>query len=303
MDKLISDKTKFVETKDIARFVTHTDDFNPELPFLFGKYIVKSLQQWRPHVKFPLPPHRKGVHDFLFITKGKAIRKPGMDSYELTPYTFCFNPAHQIMTHEDMTLDTEGYYGHFNIEIFKNEFFQKNCLSQFSFLHLRGNPVITITQKSAELILPTLARLEHEYDTGAKSGMNIITSLFLTLFIEIQNHQPNLNITNQNRPLVITQRYKQALSEHIYEYQKVSDYAKILSISPSYLNRCVKNTLGRKAQELLFEMRLIEAKVLLKQTDLTINEIAFKMGKKNPSDFIRFFKTATGMTPNQYRKS
>jgi transcriptional regulator GlxA family with amidase domain len=64
-----------------------------------------------------------------------------------------------------------------------------------------------------------------------------------------------------------------------------------------------KAATGKSAHNLLDEMRVLEAKVLLKQTDLTIGEIAFKIGRFEPSDFSRFFKANTGMTPLKYRLS
>jgi AraC family transcriptional activator of pobA len=45
----------------------------------------------------------------------------------------------------------------------------------------------------------------------------------------------------------------------------------------------------------------MEAKALLRQTSLSVSEIAFKIGKEDPSDFARFFKSKSGLTPSQYR--
>ena len=49
-------------------------------------------------------------------------------------------------------------------------------------------------------------------------------------------------------------------------------------------------------------MLLLEAKVLLKQTSLSISEITFQIGRNEIADFTRFFKTKTGMNPGEYRK-
>ena len=59
--------------------------------------------------------------------------------------------------------------------------------------------------------------------------------------------------------------------------------------------------MGKSAHDVLKEMLLLEAKVLLKQTNLTISEIAYKIGKNEISDFARFFKSQTKMTPSEYR--
>ena len=75
----------------------------------------------------------------------------------------------------------------------------------------------------------------------------------------------------------------------------------MLAVSPEHLNRSVKSAFGKTAHHYLDEMILLEAKVLLKQSRFNISEIAYKIGKENPGDFIRFFKSKTGITPKQYR--
>ena len=73
-------------------------------------------------------------------------------------------------------------------------------------------------------------------------------------------------------------------------------------IVANHLNKCVKTTTGQSAQDLLNEMIVLEAKVLLKQTDMQISEIAYKLSQQNHSDFSRFFKAKTGMSPKEYKQ-
>jgi YesN/AraC family two-component response regulator len=77
----------------------------------------------------------------------------------------------------------------------------------------------------------------------------------------------------------------------------------MLAITPDHLNKCVKATIGKTSQELLADMIILEAKVLLKQTSLSISEIAFKFSETNPSDFSRFFKNKIGLSPKEFRQS
>lgn len=91
-------------------------------------------------------------------------------------------------------------------------------------------------------------------------------------------------------------------SQHIYQKQKITDYAELHSILPNHLDKCVKKTIGKSAHDLLNEMLLLETKVLLKQTKLNVAEIAYKIGKNEISDFACFFKAQTGMRPSEYRE-
>jgi AraC-like DNA-binding protein len=52
-----------------------------------------------------------------------------------------------------------------------------------------------------------------------------------------------------------------------------------------------------------FDPRMLESKVLLKQTSLSISEISYKLGQFHVSNFVRLFKSKTGISPGEYRSS
>lgn len=79
-------------------------------------------------------------------------------------------------------------------------------------------------------------------------------------------------------------------------------YADLLAVTADYLNKCVKAATGKSAHDLLGDMILMEAKALLRQTSLSVSEIAFEIGKEDLSDFTRFFKNKTGLKPSDYRQ-
>ncbi len=277
----------------------------PHLPFIatfHNLFHINRLEDYRDKIHFPLPPHRKEVYDFLFLTKGMTRRSKALSPFEITENTFFFLPAYQITNHEFMSDDTEGYFCHFNFEIFTNHLPQHNILRDFPFLQFIGNPIIEIDACIQPFILHILQRLEAEYQQEKIETFDIVTVYLLALFTEINRFYTPSVSTKKNTALMITQNFKDALSRHIYEKQKVTEYADLLSVSPNHLNKCVKTTTGQSAQDLLNEMILLEAKVLLKQTDMQISEIAYKLSQQNHSDFSRFFKSKTGMTPKDYKQ-
>lgn len=304
-NKKIDCTANLIKPNELGKFVTHTNEYDSHLPKLHEKFKVNRIEKFRPFMKFPLPPHRKPVHDFLFVLEGMATRGIGLDSYRIEKNTFCFLPAYQILSNESMSEKIKGFYGHFSIDLFANKLLQKDVIAKLPFLRYNACPYIKIPDEVVPHATNILTRLEAEYDAGARYGFRLITSYLLTLFLEILPHteiQENLS-TNKNRSSIIVQKYKDLLEENIYNYQKVSEYASMLTITSGHLNRCVQKTLGTSAREVLFEMLVLESKVLLKQTNLSIAEIAFKLGKREASDFSRFFKSRTNLTPKQYRKS
>jgi AraC-like DNA-binding protein len=65
----------------------------------------------------------------------------------------------------------------------------------------------------------------------------------------------------------------------------------------------VKETSGQSAPEWIDQYVILEAKQMLKHSDLCIKEISDELNFANPSFFFKYFKKHTGMTPNQYRNS
>lgn len=86
------------------------------------------------------------------------------------------------------------------------------------------------------------------------------------------------------------------VSHHDVEY-----YAGELCITPNYLNKIVRQSLGTTAKFYIHNILLEEAKRLLTYTTLTVTEIADKLHFETSSYFIRFFKGRIGLTPKQYK--
>ena len=266
-------------------------------------FHINKLEDVRNKIYFPLPPHRKPVYDFLFLTKGMTHRSKALNSYEVGINTFFFLPAHQITHHDFMSADTEGYFCHFDFDIFTKHLPELNILRDFPFLQFIGDPTVAVDASIRPFILNIFQRLEAEYQKETIDNFNIVAVYLLALFTEIKRfYNPSVS-TKRSSALTITQNFKDALSNHIYEKQRVSEYADMLAVSPNHLNKCVKTATGQSAQDLLNEMVLLESKILLRQTDLSINEIAFKITQQDASDFSRFFKAKTGLTPKQYKQN
>jgi AraC family transcriptional regulator, transcriptional activator of pobA len=264
-------------------------------------FHINRLEDVVGHLRFPFAPHRQTVSDFIFITKGKSLRSKALDKYSFGSNTFFFLPAYQISTHDSMSKNVEGYYCHFDDELFNRKSINADFIKSFSFLQFNGNPLVHVSNQSKLYLLELLHRMEKEYKENENWNADLLAVNLLALFTELSLVYKS-EITKENAAARITQQYKDQLSLHIHERKSVTEYAALLSVSPNHLNKSVKAITGKSAQELLGEMILLDAKVLLRQTTLSISEIAWKIGKEDPSDFIRFFKSKTGSTPTEYRK-
>jgi AraC family transcriptional regulator, transcriptional activator of pobA len=76
-----------------------------------------------------------------------------------------------------------------------------------------------------------------------------------------------------------------------------------LKRSPKYLSDLLRSVSGRSAQQYIQDHQLEKAKVLLTTSDLTVAEIAYRLGFDYPQSFNKLFKKKTDQTPLLYRKS
>jgi AraC family transcriptional activator of pobA len=80
-----------------------------------------------------------------------------------------------------------------------------------------------------------------------------------------------------------------------------TDFAKTLGVHTNHLNKVLKETTGKSTTEIINGRIAEEAKILLKQTQLNVSEIAFALGFDEVAHFSNFFKKQTSISPLKYR--
>lgn len=91
------------------------------------------------------------------------------------------------------------------------------------------------------------------------------------------------------------------IEKHIGEELSLVRLAKYVHFNPSYLSRLFKQEKGLNVSEYIEVVRIKKAKELLATEEMKIQEIGNRVGYDSPQSFTRFFKKATGMSPQEYR--
>jgi AraC family transcriptional activator of pobA len=94
---------------------------------------------------------------------------------------------------------------------------------------------------------------------------------------------------------VIEARYDQPIS--------LKDVAATVGLTPGHLTTVVGRKTGRTVQEWITERRMSEARRLLADTDLTVEALAARVGYRDPGYFIKRFRRAHGVSPQQWRRA
>lgn len=101
----------------------------------------------------------------------------------------------------------------------------------------------------------------------------------------------------------ITDQFIHLVQENFRRERFLEFYANALEITPKHLSRTIKQHTGMSAVEWINRHIILEAKVMLRSSNLNIQQISDELNFPSQSFFGRFFKKATGMTPKEYRAS
>lgn len=82
----------------------------------------------------------------------------------------------------------------------------------------------------------------------------------------------------------------------------LNDYAAELGVTTTHLSRVCRQTCGRSASELLHDRQLFEARRMLAETRLPVQDIAEALGFGSAAYFSRAFQARTGKTPTAFRR-
>ncbi|MBE6334875.1 MAG: helix-turn-helix domain-containing protein [Bacteroidales bacterium] len=112
--------------------------------------------------------------------------------------------------------------------------------------------------------------------------------------------QLNTDSVKSRKELIFAEFTKQLLL-HYRQERSVKFYADQLHITPKYLSALIKDISGRTAAEWIDSYVIIEAKNLLKFSNMNIQEIAYSLNFDTQSFFGKYFKQHTGYSPSQFK--
>jgi len=101
---------------------------------------------------------------------------------------------------------------------------------------------------------------------------------------------------------ILLKNFQKLIEDNYLSLKLPKDYADLLYITPNHLNAICKDLLGMQAGEVIRNRTLLEAKRLLTNLQLNINEIAFRLNFNDNSYFTKFFKKLEGITPEEFRR-
>lgn len=143
-----------------------------------------------------------------------------------------------------------------------------------------------------------IADKENPYQSQAFL-FELTSFIFRTVYKWFEPYKDEV-MTNQGR---MSDQFLILAQKHFKQQRFLDFYAQKLEVTPKHLSRTLKSQTGYTAVEWIERFVILEAKVLLKSSNLNIQQISDELNFPSQSFFGKYFKKLTGMSPKEFRNS
>lgn len=294
-------KIRLYDTREFTGKFMPSEDLKAFMRGDFGKFFIMRVEDMYQFVKRAVPASRSTINSCLYLTEGKASMKIGSELYTIHASEMLFVPAGQVFSFPEDDIN-KGYICGFHGDFLVGKILKNNLLNEFDFLRVWGNPAIRPDPDSAGFIRALIARLLRDYEQNGLQNLDLLQSYLITLLCEVNRIYQPASGPGPAAGVALVNRFRELLFSLIRTKQRVTDYAALLNITPNHLNKTVKALTGKSPTQWIDEAILLESKVLLSQTDLSVSEIALEVGVDDPSYFTRLFRKYENLTPTEFRR-
>ncbi len=273
----------------------------------FNVFNIKEL--FEKNKEKPAMPYDRRAYYKISLIRGKNRVEYADKVIEIERNAILF--ATPKIPYNYVPLDKEQS-GHFCV--FTNEFLTKNKagldIDELPIFKTDGYPVFQLSDDEAEEIDTIFNKIHKEINSEYIYKYDLIRNFVAEIIHYGQKLQPiSALYSKHNSSARVSSLFLELLErqfpiESIHqkiELKTAKDFADRLSIHVNHLNKVLKENTGKTTTNLITTRLTTEAKILLKQTDWNISEIAYSLGFEEIAHFSNFFKKQTALTPLAFR--
>lgn len=167
------------------------------------------------------------------------------------------------------------------------------------------NPILSLRPETAEIYKDYFSLLYKMFVGDLLTHPQIQRCVLESLLYGISGMYKRVESTDRrlSRGEEICKELLRLVMKHYATERRVSFYADEMRLSAQHLCTTVKQQTGKTVADLIADVVIMDAKALLKSTNMPIKEISISLSFPNVSFFGKYFKRYVGMSPQQYRNS
>lgn len=246
------------------------------------------------------PVHRHDFHEMLFIATGTGTHMLDMVHHTVSaPSLHLVSPGqvHQLTRSADLT----GVVVMFAPDALLG---QGHAARAELFARAERPAAIALTAPQLAEARALIALMEREL-AAERPMVEVVEGYLGILLIKCAawaragiGASPALHDVNDP-----VKRFLELVEQGYLEERRVAHYADRLAMTGDHLNTLVRERLGRTASGVIHDRLLLEAERLLLHGDMSIKEVGYALGMKDPAYFTRWFNKAEGAPPAAFREA
>ncbi|MBP1168032.1 AraC-like DNA-binding protein [Chryseobacterium sp. PvR013] len=276
-----------------------------EFDLRIKEFVVMEIDKVN-YIIQPNIPYRADYFCIFMIQKGDVTFRLDDKSYEVSKGDIVFCPMLETFWVDEISEDYNAKY----------IFFSLNFISDAGFNYKSNNVLKSLSSDPTHIIRnePDVYRklnfhLDELQVLNDKEKDNyyfneMIWHHFSLVIYEIDNYfkkTEKLHVVT-NREDELTTSFFKLVQEHFKEEHNVQFYADKLFISRKYLTKVINKTVFKSPRDIIHQVLAVEARLLLRNPNLNVNEVASQLSFSDQASFSKFFKKHTGRSPLEYRK-
>ena len=242
----------------------------------------------------------------LLVKRGKCTIELDLKKYTLTDQCCVVALPNQIARISQISKDIKFISVACSLAMVENLMSFVNDAISF-FIKAKQQPVLKLDPFEYGNILQSFNFLIAKIKSSRQNPYNfqIVQNAMLTLAYEcigILTKTDNIEQPSSKKEVLFNSFINLVSKNHKQEHS-VSYYATKLFITPKYLTRVIEEISHKPAKRWIDDYIVLEAKMMLRSTPKTIQEISDELNFPDMSFFGKFFKRMTGMSPKVYRQN
>ncbi|MDR1895557.1 MAG: helix-turn-helix domain-containing protein [Prevotellaceae bacterium] len=219
-------------------------------------------------------PFKLDSNCMMISTRGSAKGTVNLKPYTAEAPCVVTLLAEQILEYQTFSV-SDDFAGFFIV--MSNEFFKSLNIHDLP-LHLafRDNPYLSLTTEEAETMTIYYTLLKRAISNRQNPHrMDMARCLTLAIFYGLNHYFQALpKEENKTRQRIIVKSYLDLVQANYKEHRDVAFYADKLRLTSKHLSKVMKKYSGKSAAEWIDDYVILEAKALLKSTNMTIQQIS-----------------------------
>lgn len=277
----------------------------------YHDWNIRVFNRMEYDCKNYLSPNRREFYKVLFITSGEGVMSIGLNTYHISKPTILFIHPNDIISWKRAGDDGGGYYCLFQKSLVNANAQLKAAIDKYNLFNDKSKAVVRVPANDVALLQNHFMKMQEAEKSTSKlreDTMQVYLQLLLIDSINIGDFPEPDNVTDEYKYIHSFFNLLEKETSNInytapIAIKTAKEFAATLAVHPNHLNALLKKHTGQNVSTHIRNRLLQETKVLLLQTDWSLQDIGYSIGFTEQSNFNLFFKKNTGITPAEFRRS